>query len=224
MGESSAAIRVHCWSEWTEPKGVYPKGIHGDIAEYLNTVGGIEATTSQLDDPEQGLSEAALLGVDVLVWFGHVRHKDVSDEAVARVVKAVKERGMGFVPLHSSHYSRPLTTLWGTSGDLGGWREKGEWQRVEVRAPEHPVAEGVNEFVVPQDEMYTEPFDIPEPDPLVFHSYFEGGEEFRSGCAWTIGKGRVFYFQPGHETYPVFRQPEIRKVLVNAVRWVARKT
>jgi len=208
----------------TEPKEVYPKGINGEVADYLNSIDGIEARTAKLDDPEQGLSEEALPGTDTLVWFGHVKHDDVSDESVARVVERVKEGGMGFVPLHSSHMCKPLAALMGKSGLIAAWREEGEWQRIEVRAPDHPVAAGTKEFVVPHDEMYAEPFDILEPETLVFYSYFEGGEEFRSGCAWTFGKGRTFYFQPGHETYPVFRQPEVRQVVVNAVRWTARVT
>jgi len=217
-------IRILCWSEWSEPKEVYPKGIHGEIADYLNTLADMSARAAQLDDPEQGLSERALAESDVLVWFGHVRHNDVSDQSVNRVVGRVVEGGMGFLPLHSAHMSRPLAVLLGTSGLISAWREEGEWQRIEVRAPDHPVAAGVTEFIVPHEEMYAEPFDIPEPDTLVFYSYFQGGEEFRSGCAWTRGKGRLFYFQPGHETYPVFRQPEIRRVIVNAVRWTARRT
>ena len=224
MSDSGGSIRVLCWSEWTEPKEMYPKGIHGEIAEHLNRVDGVEARAAQLDDPEQGLSEKTLAETDVLVWFGHMRHNDVSDESVARVVRRVNEEGMGFVPLHSSHMSRPLAALMGKSGMIGAWREAGEWQRIEVRAPDHPVAAGIKDFRVPQDEMYAEPFEIAEPDTLAFYSYFEGGEEFRSGCAWTFGKGRVFYFQPGHETYPVFRQPEIRQVIVNAVRWTAGRT
>ena len=222
--KATGRIRVLCWSEWSESKEVYPKGIHGEIAEYLNTQPGMAARTAQLDDPEQGLSQRSLGDTDVLVWFGHLYHDKVSDESVNRIMQRVTEGGMGFVPLHSSHMSRPLAALLGRSGHIAGWREADEWQRVEVRAPDHPVAAGVSDFMVPHDEMYAEPFDIPEPDTLVFYSYFQGGEEFRSGCAWTRGKGRIFYFQPGHETLPVFRQPEIRRVIVNAVKWTAGPT
>lgn len=224
MAKSSGTVRVLCWSELTEPKDVYPQGINGEIAEYLNSVEGIEAQTACLDDPHQGLGEEALAAADTLVWFGHLKHDQVSEASVARVVQRVKEGGMGFVPLHSSHMCKPLTALMGKSGLIAAWREEDEWQRIEVRAPDHPVAAGVGEFVVPHDEMYAEPFDIPEPDTLVFYSHFQGGEEFRSGCAWTFGRGRTFYFQPGHETQPVFRQPEIRRVILNAVRWTARST
>jgi len=224
MCECCQPIRVLVWSEFSEPKSAYPKGIHGEIASYLSTVPGIAPRTAQLSDPEQGLSAAALAETDVLIWFGHVHHGDVSDESVKRIVRRVREEGMGFVPLHSSHMSKPLAALMGTDGMIGAWREADEWQKVTVKAPDHPVAAGVVDFVVPHDEMYAEPFNIPEPDTLVFHSHFQGGEEFRSGCAWTFGKGRVFYFQPGHETKPVFQQDEIRKVIVNAVKWTAKRT
>ena len=224
MCECCQPIRVLVWSEFSEPKSAYPKGIHGEIASYLSTMPGIAPSTAQLSDPEQGLSAAALAETDVLVWFGHVHHGDVSDESVKRIVRRVREEGMGFVPLHSSHMSKPLAALMGKDGMIGGWREADEWQKITVKAPDHPVAAGITDFVVPHDEMYAEPFNIPEPDTLVFHSHFQGGEEFRSGCAWTFGKGRVFYFQPGHETLPVFRQDEIRKVIVNAVKWCAKRT
>jgi len=224
MCDCCQPIRVLVWSEFSEPKSAYPKGIHGEIASYLSTVPGIAPRTAQLSDPEQGLSAAALAETDVLIWFGHVHHGDVSDESVKRIVRRVREEGMGFVPLHSSHMSKPLAALMGKDGMIGGWREADEWQKITVKAPDHPVAAGITDFVVPHDEMYAEPFNIPEPDTLVFHSHFQGGEEFRSGCAWTFGKGRVFYFQPGHETLPVFRQDEIRKVIVNAIKWCAKRT
>jgi len=224
MCEGCQPIRVLVWSEFSEPKNAYPNGIHGEIAGYLNTVPGITARAAQLSDPQQGLSEGALAETDVLIWFGHVHHGDVSDVSVNRIVKRVTEGGMGFVPLHSSHMSRPLCALMGTDGMIAGWREADEWQKVTVKAPDHPVAAGISDFVVPHDEMYAEPFSIKEPDTVVFYSYFQGGEEFRSGCAWIFGKGRVFYFQPGHETKPVFQQAEIRKVIVNAVKWCAKRT
>ncbi len=224
MAEQHEPIRVLVWSEFSEPREVYPNGIHGEIAGYLNTLDGITARSAQLSDPEQGLSAGALADAEVLVWFGHRHHGDVSDEAVERIVKRVTEEGMGFVPLHSSHMSRPLCALMGTDGMIGAWREADEWQKVMVKAPDHPVAAGIEDFVIPHDEMYAEPFNIKEPDTVVFYSHFEGGEEFRSGCAWTFGKGRVFYFQPGHETQPVFQQAEVRQVIVNAVRWCAKRT
>lgn len=217
-------IRVLAWSEWTEPNDPYPAGIHGAVAEFLNRVEGITATTSQLSDPEQGLPEKALAEADVLVWFGHLKHGLVSDEHAQRVVRRVKDEGMGFVPLHSSHKSKPLNALWGTTGNIGSWREDDMPEYLTVKAPEHPIAEGIRDFVIPKTEMYSEPFDIPEPETLVFHSRWDAGEEIRSGCTWTIGKGRIFYFRPGHETLPIFFQPEVQRIVTNAVRWVARRT
>ncbi|MBE9566525.1 MAG: trehalose utilization protein ThuA, partial [Proteobacteria bacterium] len=131
MSAGGGTIRVLCWSDWSEPKEVYPKGINGEIAEYLNGVEGLAARTGQLSDPEQGLSAEALAEADVLVWFGHSHHREVSDESVERVVKRITDGGMGFVPLHSSHMCRAVTTLWGTSGEIASWREADEWQRVE---------------------------------------------------------------------------------------------
>ncbi len=218
-----ARIKVLCWSEFTEPREVYPNGIHGAVAEFLAKTGEFEVRTAQLDDPEQGLSEEALRWADVLVWFGHGRHQDVNDTSVERVVRHVTERGMGFVPLHSSHKSRPFTTLMGTSGALGGWREEGEPERIFIVEPDHPTVEGISDFTLPQTEMYTEPFDVPPPDLVVFYSVFLDGYWFRSGCYWQRGAGRIFYFRPGHETYPIFYDERVQKIVTNAVRWVARR-
>ena len=86
--------------------------------------------------------------------------------------------------------------------------------------PNHPIAEGVDEsFVLENEEMYGEPFDIAKPDDVVFIGWFKGGEVFRTGCTWTRGNGKVFYFQPGHETNPTFHNKNIQKVIQNAVRW-----
>ena len=224
-------IKVLSWSEMSEPKEAYPEGINGAVAEVLNACPpaspgrncpGIEAKVSSIDDPEQGLSEANLAEADVLFWWGHVKHGQVNDEYAARVVKQVTERGMGFVPLHSAHYSKPFKALMGTDCGLGGWREDGKPERIKVLAPDHPIAEGLSDFVIPEDEMYKEPFAVPEPETVVFYSYFQPGEEFRSGCCWTRGKGRIFYFRPGHETFRVMYQPEVKRVLCNAACWAAR--
>ena len=157
---------------------------------------------------------------DVLLWWGHVAHEEVSDAVVDRVQARVLE-GMGLIVLHSGHFSKPFKRLMGTSCDLT-WREVGELERLWVVAPGHPIAEGVGAYLeVPRAEMYGEHFDIPEPDTLVFVSWFRGGEIFRSGCCFTRGRGRIFYFRPGHETYPIYAQPEIQRVIQNAVQWAA---
>jgi len=218
-------VSVTVWNEYRherelpEASAVYPDGIHAVLAEALEERGH-DVTTATLDEPEHGLPEHVLEGTDVLVWWGHEAHDEVRDDVVDRVVEHVRD-GMGFVPLHSAHNSKPFRRLMGTSCSLK-WREEGERERLWVVDPAHPVADGLGEsFVVPEAEMYGEHFDVPQPDALVLVSWFEGGEVFRSGCAYHRGRGRVFYFRPGHETHPIYRQDEVRHVIANAVRWTA---
>ena len=215
--------RVTIWNEHRHERApgpaadVYPGGIHRHLAEALAEAG-IAARTAVLDDPDQGLGEAVLARTDVLVWWGHRHHAEVSDAAVARVTARVLD-GMGLVALHSSHFSRPFLALMGTSGRLS-WRVSGERERIWCVDPAHPVAAGVETpFVIDAEEMYGEPFDVPPPDDLVFVSWFQGGEVFRSGCGWRRGRGRIFYFRPGHETYRAYHHPQVRRVIANAVRW-----
>jgi len=218
-------VRVLVWSEGTAPPSVYPEDINGAIAAYLKTRPGLEVRTARITDPEQGLSEAALAETDVLIWWGHVRHGAVADEAVQRIVRRVREGGMGFIALHSSHWAKPFKALLGTSGNWkGGFRNDGKAERVQIITPSHPIAEGLSDFGIPRTEMYGDPFEVPQPDTVVFQSTFEGGGTARSGCTWTVGKGRVFYFRAGHETYPIYFQAEVRRLLHNAVLWVAGRT
>jgi trehalose utilization protein len=176
--------------------------------------------TATLDEPEHGLTEEVLAETDVLLWWGHMAHKEVSDEVVERVQKRVLE-GMGLIVLHSAHVSKIFVKLMGT-GCMLRWREAGERERLWVVAPGHPIAEGIGDyFEIPHEEMYGEFFDIPAPDALVFVSWFQGGEVFRSGCCFERGQGRIFYFRPGHETHPTYHQPEVQRVISNAVRWAA---
>ena len=223
-----SSVRVLCWSERTEKASVYPRGINGAVAEGLRQAGGFETRETSLHDLEQGLDEATVAWADVLVWFGHAKLREVTEESVQRLVRHVRERGMGLVPLHSSHASRPFVAVVqrpGHTGRLGGWREDGRPSVVSVAQPDHPIAHGIDRlFVVPQEEMYGEPFGIAPPDELVFISSFARGEVFRSGCCWYEGQGRVFYFQPGHETFPVYFQKEIKQVMANACRWAAGRT
>ena len=87
--------------------------------------------------------------------------------------------------------------------------------------PQHPIAAGLPaQWDIPQTEMYGEPFHVPKPDEVVFEEKWDKGEHFRSGCVWQVGKGRVFYFRPGHETYGIFKQAEPLRVVENAVRWL----
>ena len=214
------AYQVIVWSEGTAPDRPYPNDVNTTIAEHLNEHEDLIARTTSIEGPEQGITEAALESADVLCWWGHLRHGDVSDETVERVERAVTEDGLGFIALHSGHYARPYKRLIGTSGDLGDVRTvEGESERVEVRAPDHPIARGVEDFTLPQVEMFGEPYDIPEPDDVVLHSTFSEGGEFRSGVTFTFGNGRGFYMRPGHEEFRIYHHPAIRRILTNAVRW-----
>jgi len=219
-------VRVTVWNEFRHEKEdeavkkVYPDGIHAAIAEYLGAQEGIEARTATLDEPEHGLTEAVLKATDVVIWWGHMAHDDVSDEVVERVRRRVLE-GMGLIVLHSAHFSKIFRSMMGTNCSLK-WREAGEKERLWNIEPGHPITQGIGEyFEIPHTEMYGERFDIPTPDKLIFMSWFQGGEVFRSGCCWERGHGRIFYFRPGHETFPIFYDENVRKVLTNAVRWAA---
>ena len=221
-----AKIRVTVWNEFRHEKkdadvrAVYPDGIHGAIAKGLSASKDLSVATATLDEPEHGLSEKVLASTDVLTWWGHMAHGDVKDEIVTRVQKRVLE-GMGLIVLHSGHFSKIFRAMMGTNCSLK-WREAGEKERLWVVERAHPIAAGLGEyFELPHTEMYGERFDIPAPDELVFISWFEGGEVFRSGCCWQRGHGRVFYFRPGHETFPIFYDENVVKVLTNAVRWAA---
>lgn len=221
-----SAIRVTVWNEYRHEREnpavaeVYPNGLHAVIAEGLRAQPGFEVRTATLNEPEHGLTDEVLATTDVLLWWGHKAHGDVNDEIVNRVHKRVLE-GMGFIALHSGHHSKPFHALMGTSCNLR-WREADEKERIWVVAPSHPIAAGVDaHFVIPEAEMYGELFDIPAPDELVFISWFQGGNVFRSGCCWRRGNGKVFYFRPGHEIYPIYYMPVVRHIIANAVRWAA---
>jgi trehalose utilization protein len=201
-----------------EVKNVYPEGIHGALKNYLGEEADFEVTTATLDQPEHGLSDEVLNNTDVLLWWGHIAHDKVSDEIVEKVYNRVLS-GMGLIVLHSGHHSKIFRKLMGTTCSLN-WREAGEKSRVWVIEPSHPIAEGIGEYIeLEHEEMYGERFDIPTPDELVFMSWYKGGEVFRSGCCWTRGYGKVFYFSPGHETYSSFYNEKIIRVIKNAVRW-----
>jgi len=222
----STTIRVTVWNENRHEKSdpavaaIYPEGIHGALAKALEPDTGLAVRTATLDEPGQGLGAAALESTDVLVWWGHVAHDAVADEAAVRVQQRVLQ-GMGLVVLHSAHMSKPFTRLMGTSCLLR-WREAGEKERIWVVEPGHPIADGLGPwFEIAHEEMYGERFDVPAPEATVFISWFAGGNVFRSGCCYTRGKGRIFYFRPGHETFPTYRQPEVKRVIRNAVRWAA---
>ena len=222
----SKSINVTVWSEYRHEKSheevarVYPKGMHEAIAEGLRAYPEYSVRTATLDEPEHGLTQEVLDSTDVLTWWGHMAHHEVSDAIVERVRQRVWA-GMGLIVLHSGHFSKIFKALMGTGCNLK-WREANEKERLWVINPGHPIAAGIEEyFELPHEEMYGEHFDIPAPDELVLVSWFEGGEIFRSGCCFTRGAGKIFYFRPGHETYPTYFDANVRKVIGNAVRWAA---
>ena len=222
-------IRVTVWNEFVHERErddvaqLYPAGIHGAIKLGLEESLGeqVEVTTATLDQPDHGLTAHQLTNTDVLIWWGHMAHDQVADEIVDRVHNRVLE-GMGLIALHSAHASKIFQRLMGT-GCMLRWRDSGEKEKVWVVDPSHPITAGISgeHFEIAKAEMYGEFFDVPVPDELIFISWFAGGEVFRSGCTWRRGKGKIFYFRPGHETFPIYYQPEIKRVLANAVCWAA---
>ena len=220
------SIKVTIWNEYRHEKKdsnvakVYPEGIHGAIATYLEKQQDLDVRTATQDEPEHGLTDDVLAHTDVLIWWGHTAHEEVSDVVVERVYQRTLD-GMGLIALHSGHFSKIFKKLMGTTCNLK-WREIGEKERLWVVEPGHPIARGIGPYIeIKAAEMYGERFDVPEPDTLVFISWFEGGEVFRSGLCYHRGKGKIFYFRPGHEEYPIFYQDEVLKVISNAVRWAA---
>lgn len=218
------AIRVTIFNEFvhekTEPSimALYEGGIHSHLARVL-AADDLDIHTVTLEqDEEHGLSEEALAQTDVLLWWGHIAHHKVSDIVVERVVKRVQE-GMGFIPLHSAHASKPFVRLMGTPCALQ-WREANERTHIWAVSPYHPIAQGVPlQFTLDREETYGEVFQIPKPDDIIFISWFRGGNVFRGGVTFTRGAGKIFYFHPGHETFPSFHNEHVVRVIANAVRW-----
>jgi trehalose utilization protein len=217
-------IRVTIWNEFRhektkeEVKALYPNGLHAVIGDFLAKTGQMEITLAALDDKDQGLPDEVLDNTDVLLWWGHMFHKEVDDELVKKIQKRVFLGKMGFIALHSGHHSKPFKAIVGTNGNLQWGREQKEviWNLM----PSHPIAAGIPEhFLLESEELYSEPFYIPQPDALVFGSWFEDGNIFRSGACFIRGAGKVFYFQPGHESCKSFFNPYVQRIITNAVYW-----
>lgn len=223
------AIRTLVWGENVHDQNskavqsIYPQGMHTAIAAGLNEDDGLSASTAVLQDPEHGLTEERLAETDVLIWWGHAAHGEVADAVVDRVQQRVWE-GMGLIALHSAHFSKIFRRLMGTPCSLT-WREAGERERLWVINPAHPIVQGLGAYMdLPNAEMYGEPFTVPEPMETVLVSWFEGGEVFRSGLTYQRGAGKIFYFRPGHETYPIYHHDDVKLVLKNAVHWAHTAT
>jgi trehalose utilization protein len=226
--EAMGAVRKRravAWSEGSAPKNVYPKDINTAVAEGLKPLKNWEVVIASLSDPDQGMPDESLKKTDVLLWWGHVRHNDVKDELVDRIVRRVKEEGMGFIALHSSHFAKALKKLLGTPCSFSAYVADGSSVKVIVKAKDHPIAKGIKDFTLANTERYSEPFRVPKPEVVVFDGVYgrpDGStEESRQGLVWTVGKGKVFYFQPGHETYPHFMDKNVCQILRNAVVWAA---
>jgi len=201
-------------------RAIYPNGLHATIGEFLGKNEDMKITLAALDDPDNGLPDEVLNNTDVLLWWGHMRHHDVPDELVEKIRRRVYIDGMGFMPLHSGHHSKPFKAILGTTGNLSWGAEQKEimWNVM----PSHPIAAGVpSHFELESEELYAEPFQIPTPEELIFTAWYEQGYIFRGGCTWRRGAGKIFYFQPGHESCPSYHNPIVQRIITNGVRWVA---
>ena len=217
-------IRVTIWNEFRHEKTnarameLYPNGIHATIGEFLSKEDDIEVTLAALDDPDQGLPDEVLNNTDVLIWWGHIAHGEVNDALVTRIQRRVLLGKMSFIALHSAHHSKPFRAILGTTGNLTWGRNQREimWNLL----PTHPIAEGIpSSFFIEEEELYAEPFFIPQPTELIFGAWYEDGYIFRAGMTFLRDAGKVFYFQPGHETCPSFHNPYVQRVITNAVHW-----
>ena len=221
----SKPLRVTVWNEFVherelpEIRAVYPEGIHGCLRSFLEKEQDITVKCVTLDMPDQGITQELLDNTDVLIWWSHARQEDITDETV-RLVRNAVHSGMGLIALHSAHFSRIMRDLLGTTMTLH-WRH-GDREKLWCIDPTHPIAQGIPACIdIPEEEMYGECFDIPRPDDTIFIGWFAGGQVFRSGVTFTRGRGKIFYFQPGHEEAPVYQHPDIQRIIINAVRWAA---
>ena len=218
-------INVTLWFENSSlgpaQQELYPDGMHAAIAGFLSRNEDIRCRSFVMNG--EPLTEAVLNETDVLIWYGHLHHREVEDRLVDICWKRVLE-GMGLIVPHSGHFAKLFIKLMGTTCQLSYRTDGGNYERemLWVVNPAHPIAQGIGEgFIIPKEEVYREFHDIPQPEELVFVSGFPGGEVFRSGCCWRRGAGRIFYFRPGHETCPTWHQPQLQRVMTNAVRWAA---
>ena len=223
-GQAPAPVRVRVWCEGTASRSVYPQDIDGALSDDLQRRPNVTVARARLDDPDAGLSDASLDATDVLIWWGRIRHDDLPDDRARAVVERVKAGRLGLVALHGSYASKPFQMLMGTTCEPRTWREDGRSEHVTIKAPDHPIAAGLTPFTIPRTTTFAEPFAVPQPETVVLVSCYGDGETFRSGLTWTIGQGRVVYFRPGHDTFPVLFHPSVRQVIANAAAWAAKKS
>ena len=279
--DKSERVNVLVWDEQQpEQKKAYPNFLGNAIADHLKRNLALNVKSSRLDDPQQGVSSKVLDWSDVIVWWGHVRHDEISSEKSKEIVRRIKQGDLSLIALHSAHWSNPFVEAMNERtrmdfdrdyGELGNgslevnyvspaqrfrapirdekvtpwvdlrkyptgkvsgtvylpiscfpaYRPDGKPSTIKTLLPEHPIAAGIPPvFVVSNTEMYDEPFHIPQPDAVIFEETWEPGEWFRSGSLWNIGKGKVFYFRPGHETYSVYSESMPQKIVENTVLWL----
>lgn len=221
----SKQINVVIWNEFRHEKRdpavaqIYPDGIHACIRDFLKEDDNLNITLAALDDPDQGISDELLNKTDVLFWWGHMAHGEVDDKLVEKIRNRVYAGKMGLIVLHSGHHSKVFRSIVGATGNLSWGRNQKEvvWNLM----PQHPIAAGIpDHFILKSEELYAEPFYIPQPDQLVFGGWYEDGHIFRSGCCFFRGVGKIFYFQPGHEYCRSFYNPYVQRIIRNAVEWV----
>jgi trehalose utilization protein len=218
-------IRVRIWCEALASRSIYPDGIDGALAGPLGRLGDVEVARASLDQPQAGLSDLELDATDVLIWWGRYRHDEVPDDRVEAVVERVHAGRLGLLALYTSCGSKPFRRLMNSMPcEPGSWREDGKPEFLTVRSPDHPIARGVGSFTIPQSDMFSEPFAVPEPESVVLVSSWERGETVRSGLTWTVDKGRVAYLRTGSESFPILFHPSIRQIVSNAVLWCARRS
>jgi trehalose utilization protein len=222
--QAARPLRVLLWCEGTASRTVYPDDVDGALAEHLVRHKDLEVRRARLNDPQSGLSDAALDATDVIVWWGRLRHDDLPDDRGAAVARRVREGRLGLVALHSSFSGKPFRELMGMDCEPGGWSEAGTPEHVVVQSPSHPIARGVGAFTIPRSDMFAEPYHFPEPETVVLVSSWDSGEKARSGLTWTIGKGRAVYLRAGLDCYPVLYHPSIRRLVANAVVWAGKRS
>ena len=198
---------------------VHPQGIHMTLKSIFDECDDMAVRTVTMDMPEFGFSQEVLDDTDVLVLWAHLAHEKITDEIAERIKNRVHE-GMGFLCLHSAHQCKPLHKLIGVS-TIPKWRME-DACKIYCIEPNHPIAKDIPDmFELEAEQVYCEPFDITTPDELVFVTWYQGGELLRSGCCWERENGRIFYFQPGHETCKSYYDVNVRQILKNAVRWAS---
>jgi trehalose utilization protein len=220
--ERPSPLRVRVWCEGTAPRSIYPEDIDGALCASLRCDKSLAVSSARLEQPDAGVPDSVLDQTDVLVWWGRLKHDEVPDARAQAVVERVKAGTLGLVALHGSYASKPFCTLMGKACEPKAWRDEGKPEQVTIEAPEHPIAKGVAPFTIPRTRMFTEPFEVPEPETVVFRSRWESGESFRSGLTWSVEKGRVAYLRPGDDSYPVLFHPSVALLVLNSVKWTGR--